>query len=86
MKLVFSENAWEDYLYWQKTNNKRFWVQRFRSSGFSPATGQKILAGLIEKVTDEFFPFKKDGATRGASACAARATSTIIQSAILMDS
>ena len=22
MKLVFSENAWEDYLYWQKTNRK----------------------------------------------------------------
>ena len=20
MKLIFSENAWEDYLYWQKTN------------------------------------------------------------------
>ena len=22
MKLIFSENAWEDYLYWQKTDNK----------------------------------------------------------------
>ena len=22
MKLVFSENAWEDYLYWQKTDRK----------------------------------------------------------------
>ena len=22
MKLIFSENAWEDYLYWQKTNKK----------------------------------------------------------------
>ena len=22
MKLVFSENAWEDYLYWQKTDKK----------------------------------------------------------------
>ena len=22
MKLVFSENAWEDYLYWQKTERK----------------------------------------------------------------
>jgi hypothetical protein len=31
---------------------------------------------------EEFFPFKKGGATRGASACAARATSTNIQSAI----
>ena len=23
MKLVFSEHAWEDYLYWQKTDRKR---------------------------------------------------------------
>ncbi|MGI9303025.1 MAG: Txe/YoeB family addiction module toxin [Gammaproteobacteria bacterium] len=22
MKLIFSENAWEDYLYWQKTDKK----------------------------------------------------------------
>lgn len=22
MKLIFSENAWEDYLYWQQTNRK----------------------------------------------------------------
>ena len=22
MKLIFSENAWEDYLYWQKTEKK----------------------------------------------------------------
>ena len=22
MKLVFAENAWEDYLYWQKSNTK----------------------------------------------------------------
>ena len=22
MKLIFSENAWEDYLYWQKTDRK----------------------------------------------------------------
>ena len=22
MKLIFSENAWEDYLYWQKTDNQ----------------------------------------------------------------
>ncbi|TVP59557.1 MAG: Txe/YoeB family addiction module toxin [Halomonadaceae bacterium] len=22
MKLIFSEHAWEDYLYWQKTDNK----------------------------------------------------------------
>ena len=22
MKIVFSEHAWEDYLYWQKTNRK----------------------------------------------------------------
>lgn len=22
MRLVFSENAWEDYLYWQKTDKK----------------------------------------------------------------
>ena len=22
MKLIFSEQAWEDYLYWQKTNKK----------------------------------------------------------------
>ena len=22
MKLIFSEQAWEDYLYWQKTDNK----------------------------------------------------------------
>jgi toxin YoeB len=22
MKIVFSENAWEDYLYWQKTDSK----------------------------------------------------------------
>ena len=22
MKLIFSENAWEDYLYWQKTDTK----------------------------------------------------------------
>ena len=22
MKLVFAENAWEDYLYWQKSDNK----------------------------------------------------------------
>ena len=22
MKLIFSENAWEDYLYWQQTNKK----------------------------------------------------------------
>jgi toxin YoeB len=22
MKLIFSDNAWEDYLYWQKTNKK----------------------------------------------------------------
>lgn len=22
MKLIFSDNAWEDYLYWQKTNRK----------------------------------------------------------------
>jgi toxin YoeB len=22
MKLLFSENAWEDYLYWQKTDDK----------------------------------------------------------------
>ena len=22
MKLIFSEQAWEDYLYWQKTNRK----------------------------------------------------------------
>ncbi|PLX51161.1 MAG: Txe/YoeB family addiction module toxin [Desulfobulbaceae bacterium] len=22
MKLIFSENAWDDYLYWQKTNKK----------------------------------------------------------------
>ena len=22
MKLIFSKNAWEDYLYWQKTNRK----------------------------------------------------------------
>ena len=26
MRLVFSEQAWEDYLYWQKTDKKR--VQR----------------------------------------------------------
>ena len=23
MKLVFSENAWEDYLFWQKTDKKK---------------------------------------------------------------
>ncbi|MCP3943863.1 MAG: Txe/YoeB family addiction module toxin [Desulfobacteraceae bacterium] len=23
MKLVFSENAWQDYLYWQKTDKKK---------------------------------------------------------------
>lgn len=23
MKLIFSEQAWEDYLYWQKTDRKR---------------------------------------------------------------
>ncbi len=23
MKLIFSETAWEDYLYWQKNDNKR---------------------------------------------------------------
>ena len=23
MKLIFSENAWDDYLYWQKTDKKR---------------------------------------------------------------
>lgn len=28
MRLVFSEQAWEDYLYWQKTDNKR--VQRIK--------------------------------------------------------
>jgi len=22
MKLIFSENAWEDYLYWQRTDKK----------------------------------------------------------------
>ncbi|MGD8445757.1 MAG: type II toxin-antitoxin system YoeB family toxin, partial [Desulfobacterales bacterium] len=22
MKLIFSENAWDDYLYWQKTDKK----------------------------------------------------------------
>jgi len=44
------------------------------------------IAYLRLRLGEEFFPFKKDGATRGASACAARATSTIIQSAILMDS
>ena len=22
MKLIFSDHAWDDYLYWQKTNNK----------------------------------------------------------------
>lgn len=22
MKLIFSENAWRDYLYWQKTDKK----------------------------------------------------------------
>jgi toxin YoeB len=22
LKLIFSDNAWEDYLYWQKTNKK----------------------------------------------------------------
>lgn len=22
MKLIFSENAWEDYLYWRKTDKK----------------------------------------------------------------
>lgn len=22
MKLIFSENAWQDYLYWQKSDNK----------------------------------------------------------------
>ena len=22
MKLIFSDNAWEDYLYWQKTDKK----------------------------------------------------------------
>ncbi|MCF8026128.1 MAG: type II toxin-antitoxin system YoeB family toxin, partial [Desulfobacteraceae bacterium] len=22
MKLIFSDNAWDDYLYWQKTNKK----------------------------------------------------------------
>ena len=26
MRLIFSEQAWEDYLYWQKTDKKR--VQR----------------------------------------------------------
>ena len=24
MKLIFSENAWEDYLYWQNTEKKKF--------------------------------------------------------------
>jgi len=24
MKLLFSENAWEDYLFWQKTDKKTF--------------------------------------------------------------
>jgi len=23
MKLIFSENAWQDYLYWQKTDKKK---------------------------------------------------------------
>lgn len=23
MKLIFSENAWDDYLYWQKTDKKK---------------------------------------------------------------
>ena len=23
MRLIFSENAWQDYLYWQKTDKKR---------------------------------------------------------------
>lgn len=23
MKLIFAENAWQDYLYWQKTNKKQ---------------------------------------------------------------
>ena len=23
MKLIFSENAWQDYLYWQKTDRKK---------------------------------------------------------------
>ncbi len=23
MKLIFSENAWEDYLYWQNTDKKK---------------------------------------------------------------
>jgi len=42
----------------------------------------RAFSGVRTRIIWNSFDFKKDGATRGASACAARATSTNIQFAI----
>jgi Txe/YoeB family toxin of Txe-Axe toxin-antitoxin module len=40
MKLIFSENAWEDYLYWQKTDKRTlsFATITDLTLGFRPTT------------------------------------------------
>ena len=63
MKLVFSENAWEDYLYWQKTERKVVLrinalirdIQRDPSDGIGkPEALRHALSGYwSRRITDE---------------------------------
>lgn len=63
MKLVFADNAWEDYLYWQKHDRKMVdrinsLIQEFRRDPFSgvgkPEPLRHALAGFwSRRITDE---------------------------------
>jgi len=63
VKLVFSENAWEDYLYWQKTDRKVVVrinalirdIQRDPSDGIGkPEALRRALSGYwSRRITDE---------------------------------
>ena len=44
MKLVFSEQAWEDYLYWQKTDRKT--VKRINTLIKDVVTGYQDLLSI----------------------------------------
>ena len=51
MKLIFSEHAWQDYLYWHKIDKKKFkefLTTYYEAMGWNPKTGYPTRGKLAQ--------------------------------------